>query len=71
MSIGKKKIEIQRVNGTPECRHTHESPKGYAQYMAWASEMNKTHRNVKCPHCNLWASWEPRTAAPEAMGNKE
>lgn len=33
-------------------------PEGYLQWHAWADKMSKTHKQVRCPGCGLWAIWE-------------
>ena len=39
--------------------HTH-GPDGYFAWHEWAEEMQKTHRQRKCPGCGLFAIWTPR-----------
>jgi hypothetical protein len=41
---------------TPKCKHT-KSPDGYLQHAQWAEDMLKTHKQIKCPNCGLWAVW--------------
>lgn len=43
----------------PECKHT-PSPEGYIQFHAWAEKKSKTHRQIRCPVCGLWAIWVPK-----------
>jgi len=40
------------------------SPDGYLAWHAWADEMAKTHRSTRCPGCQLYKIWKPKT--PEA-----
>jgi hypothetical protein len=44
-----------------ECRDLHTpSPVGpydQLQWYAWAEHMSKTHRQVRCPMCGLFAVW--------------
>lgn len=47
------------------CDHT-PAPKGYLQWHEWAEKMAKTHRQVKCACCGLWANWVPKKSAREA-----
>lgn len=35
------------------------SPEGYLAWHEWAAEKAKTHRQVRCPECGLWAIWVP------------
>ena len=53
-------LTSRHVYDEPGCRHT-PSPGGYVAWHAWATEMSKTHRQVKCPHCGRWEVWEPKT----------
>jgi hypothetical protein len=45
-----------RANHTP-------CPTGYLQRYEWAQEMLKTHGQVQCPGCELWAIWVPKSDA--------
>lgn len=36
--------------------HTPE-PEGYLQWHAWAEEKSKTHKQIKCAECGLYAIW--------------
>lgn len=38
-------------------------PDGYCEWHEWAEEMSKTHRQVTCPRCGLWAIWLPKAEA--------
>ena len=47
--------------GSGKCSETHTPcPKGYIQWHAWAEEKGKTHNQIRCPHCNLYAVWVPK-----------
>lgn len=48
------------------------APEGYLQWHAWAKSMSRTHRSRKCPGCNLYRIWEPKTptATTAAKGEK-
>jgi hypothetical protein len=35
-------------------------PRGYLQWHEWAREKSKTHRQVKCKGCGLFAIWAPK-----------
>jgi hypothetical protein len=39
-----------------QCNHT-PCPESYLSWHAWAEEMNKTHKQIKCPVCGLYAIW--------------
>lgn len=42
-------------------KHLHTPcPEGYLQWHAWAEEKAKTHKQRRCPGCNLFAIWEPK-----------
>ena len=36
------------------------APSGYLQWHAWAQRMSKTHRQERCPGCDLYAIWRLR-----------
>lgn len=40
-------------------RHTPE-PEGYIARAEWAERMMKTHRQIQCERCGLWAVWIPK-----------
>lgn len=37
-------------------------PEGYLQWHAWADKMKRTHRQIRCPTCGLYAIVVPRDA---------
>lgn len=37
--------------------HTPYQPEGYIQWHAWARQMEKTHRQVKCSGCARFEIW--------------
>jgi hypothetical protein len=37
-------------------------PDGYVAWFAWAEEMAKTHKQVRCKGCGRWAIWVPKAA---------
>ena len=44
-----------------DCPHFHTPhPEGYIQHAAWAERMLRTHRQVRCAWCGLWAVWIPK-----------
>ena len=43
----------------PTCRHT-PCPEGYIAWHSWAERKSKTHRQLRCPSCGLFAVWVPR-----------
>lgn len=45
----------------PLCEHT-PHPKGYMEHYAWAQEMLKTHVQLQCPCCGLYAVWRKKKA---------
>ena len=52
-----------RVNRSSfECVHT-PCPEGYIQWHAWATRASKTHAQIKCQLCGLWAIWLPEAEA--------
>lgn len=41
--------------------HLHtEQPVGYLEWHPWARRMSRTHKQKRCPGCNLLAIWEPK-----------
>lgn len=40
-------------------------PKRQFAHEAWAMEMLRTHKQIRCPGCNLWKIWVPLPDAPE------
>jgi len=36
------------------------APEGYLQWHSWATRMMKTHKQERCPICNLWFVWKLR-----------
>lgn len=38
-------------------------PSGYIAWHEWADRMAKTHHQVRCPDCGLYAIWVPGAAA--------
>jgi hypothetical protein len=50
---------------TAQCQHT-PSPANYLGWHGWAERMGKTHKQIRCEHCGLWAIW-----IPKGRGNKE
>jgi hypothetical protein len=49
------------------CRHT-KQPEGYLQWHAWAEKKLKTHRQIKCPNCGLYAIWIKRAGGESRKG---
>lgn len=45
--------------------HTPGSPISYGGRQLWAEEMNRTHRQTRCPECRLYVVWQPRKDAPD------
>jgi hypothetical protein len=45
-----------------ECRHT-AVPDLYHEWQEWCEVASKTHRQVRCPACSLWAIWMPKAEA--------
>jgi hypothetical protein len=40
-------------------KHTR-CPRGYVAWHEWAEKKMRTHRQVRCPTCNLLAIWKPK-----------
>jgi len=41
----------------PNAENHTEEPEGYLQWHAWADRKSKTHRQIKCWGCGLYAIW--------------
>lgn len=54
-----KAIREQRDNCPNRENHT-EGPEDYLAWYDWVEEMAKTHKQKKCPKCNLFMIWEGR-----------
>lgn len=39
-------------------------PRRQFAHAAWAEQMLRTHHQVRCPGCRLWAIWVPNPDAP-------
>lgn len=48
------------VVAPPACAKHTPCPSGYLAWHEWAEEMAKTHRQVRCKGCGLYAVWVPR-----------
>lgn len=35
-------------------------PDGYLAWHEWAQRMSKTHQQIRCDECELWAIWVPK-----------
>ena len=42
-----------------KAQHTPQ-PDGYLEWHDWAERMTKTHRQIQCDGCKLWAIWVPK-----------
>ena len=42
-----------------KCHHT-KCPAGYLDWHEWSKEKAKTHKQVQCGICGLWAVWKPK-----------
>jgi len=42
-------------------------PESYLAWTAIAQHMSKTHRQVRCPWCGLFAIWEPKPPSKAAV----
>lgn len=45
-----------------ECCHT-PMPEGYNERIEWVNKVSRTHAQVLCPRCGLWAIWLPKLQA--------
>jgi len=40
-------------------------PEGYMARLSWAMRMLRTHRQIRCSGCGLFAIWVAKDAAPQ------
>lgn len=44
-----------------DCAQLHTPcPTGYVEWHLWAEEKSRTHKQERCPNCDLWAIWKPK-----------
>jgi hypothetical protein len=48
---------------TNEAQHTPHPVRQFA-HEAWAEQMLRSHKQMRCPDCRLWAIWVPLPDAP-------
>lgn len=53
--MGRHKVKIERV--CPKRDKHAICPEGYSNRHDWAKTMNKTHKQIKCDGCGLFAIW--------------
>ncbi len=59
--MAKKKPLVMTSAATCPNRESHtEGPRDYCGWHAWAERMGKTHKQSRCPLCNLWVIWTPK-----------
>jgi hypothetical protein len=46
--------------------HTKGIPAGYGERAEWAMRMGRTHRQTRCPGCDLYVIWVPKKKRAEA-----
>ena len=58
-----RKIDIDVMLGKTRClnasKHT-ASPEGCLQWHIWAERKMKTHKQIQCPTCGLFAIWKKK-----------
>ena len=42
-----------------KAKHT-EDPKAYLEWHSWATRKARTHKQIQCDTCRLWAIWIPK-----------
>jgi hypothetical protein len=45
----------EHVDGPENC-----GPHNYLAWHEWAEQKTKTHDQLQCPYCDLWAIWLPK-----------
>jgi len=53
--MGRHKVKIERA--CPERDKHTICPEGYSHWQDWAEIMSKTHNQIKCKSCGLFAVW--------------
>lgn len=41
-----------------KCKHGYQGPESYIGRSDWAEQKMRTHEQVQCPKCGLWAIWK-------------
>jgi len=54
------RLNVEKEKSCPSYFDHTPCPSGYIQWHAWAKQMARTHRQVKCGRCGLWAIWIPK-----------
>jgi hypothetical protein len=67
----KKQYELAVVKGSTCADHAKDEPKGYLQWHGWAERKAKTHRQMVCAQCGLWAIWKPKARTTNADNGKD
>ena len=51
----------QHREGYVSCPNAHTpQPEGYSDWQSWAHKASKTHRQIRCPGCQLFKIWVSR-----------
>lgn len=60
--FGDESTYTKKRYNAPDCpnedNHTPE-PRGYGDWFSWAERMGRTHRQTRCPGCDLLTIWVP------------
>lgn len=59
-------VQRCRENCPNAAKHT-KDPEGYLQWHEWAEKKSKTHRQIRCEGCGLYAIWVPLSKAERAV----
>lgn len=54
----------ERRMSCPDLVHHTACPSDYIGWHAWARKKSKTHKQVKCSGCGLYAIWVPKKSKP-------
>jgi len=49
--------------GCPDRASHTKQPSGYLAWHAWAEKKARTHKQIRCETCGLWAIWVPKERA--------
>ncbi len=51
------------AHGVSGCHQHDQVPDGYEERVVWMRNMGRTHTQMHCPECGLWAIWIPRNTS--------
>jgi hypothetical protein len=52
-----KKSPVTKVVSCPKINTHTKRPEDYVGFHEWAMKKSKTHKQIRCKDCGLWAKW--------------